>query len=57
MLEDGSNVMWLRDLLPSDLLEARILIFEYDSKCANGKDDPAFVTLEDYKKCLLQSVI
>ncbi|KAF8253065.1 hypothetical protein K440DRAFT_627253 [Wilcoxina mikolae CBS 423.85] len=58
VLEDGRNVMWLRDLLPSDLPEARILTFEYDSKWMQTKrDDPAFVTLEDCGKRLLQSVI
>jgi hypothetical protein len=46
--------MWLRDLLPKDLPQARILTFEYDSKWL---EDPANVTLRDCADQLLQSVL
>jgi len=53
-LSDGSSVMWLRDLLPQDLPDARIMTFEYDSKWLR---DAAKVTLEDCGNRLLEAVI
>jgi hypothetical protein len=53
-LSDGSSVMWLRDLLPADLPDARIMSFEYDSRWLH---DPSLVTLEDCGDRLLESII
>ncbi|KAK3393261.1 hypothetical protein B0H63DRAFT_14817 [Podospora didyma] len=53
-LSDGSSVMWLRELLPKDLPDARIMTFEYDSRWLR---DSALVTLEDCGNRLLESVI
>ena len=53
-LDNGTHVMWLRDLLPKDLPLARILTFEYDSKWL---EDPSFVSLGDCGARLLQSII
>lgn len=46
--------MWLRDLLKTDLPNARIMSFEYDSRWLN---DPAMVSLEDCGERLLESII
>ncbi|PGH14460.1 hypothetical protein AJ80_05905 [Polytolypa hystricis UAMH7299] len=51
---DGSSVMWLRDLLPVDLEEARIMTFEYDSKWL---EDPSYVSLRDCGERLLRSIL
>jgi hypothetical protein len=53
-LGDGSAVMWLRDLLPADLPDARIMSFEYDSKWLH---DPSLVKLKDCGDRLLESII
>ncbi|KAH7308640.1 hypothetical protein B0I35DRAFT_99198 [Stachybotrys elegans] len=46
--------MWLRDLLPRDLPDARVLSFEYDSQWLR---DPNIVTLEDCGNRLLESIL
>lgn len=51
---NGQSVMWLRDLLKTDLPNARITSSEYDSKWLN---DPAMISLEDCGERLLESVI
>lgn len=53
-LPDGSKVMWLRDLLPSNLPDSRVLSFEYDSRWLH---DPSFVDLEACGDRLLESII
>ncbi|KAK3680915.1 hypothetical protein B0T22DRAFT_474365 [Podospora appendiculata] len=53
-MEDGSRVMWLRDLLPRDIPGARVLTFEYDSKWLN---DPSLVSLRDCADRLIESVL
>lgn len=53
-LQDGSRVMWLKDLLPKDLPSARILTFEYDSKWLN---DPSHVSLRDCADRLIESIM
>ncbi|OBT38828.1 hypothetical protein VE00_10774 [Pseudogymnoascus sp. WSF 3629] len=53
-LSDGTSVMWLRDLLPVDLPDARIMSFEYDS---NWLHNPSFVKLKDCGDRLLESII
>lgn len=45
--------MWLRELLPQDRPDKRIMTFEYDSRWLH---DPALVTLEDCGDRLLASV-
>ncbi len=53
--EDGSRgVMWLRDLLPHDVPEARVLTFEYDSKWLK---DPSLVSIRDCADRLIESVL
>ncbi|KAI9786679.1 MAG: hypothetical protein M1839_006230 [Geoglossum umbratile] len=52
--EDGTKVMWLKDLLPEDLPCARILTFEYNS---NWIENPANVDLEQCAHDLLQAII
>jgi hypothetical protein len=54
VLEDGSRVMWLRDLLPQDLPSARILTFEYDTKWLQN---PSSVSLSDCADLLLESIL
>ncbi|KAK0722611.1 hypothetical protein B0T26DRAFT_641226 [Lasiosphaeria miniovina] len=46
--------MWLRDLLPHDVPEARVLTFEYDSKWLK---DPSLVSLRDCADRLIESVL
>ncbi|KAK3320455.1 hypothetical protein B0T19DRAFT_477722 [Cercophora scortea] len=53
-MEDGSRVMWLRDLLPRDIPGARVLTFEYDSKWLK---DPSLVSLRDCADRLIESVL
>lgn len=45
--------MWLRDLLPVDLPDCRVLTYEYDSKWL---EDPVHVSLRDCARGLLSSV-
>ncbi|KAI9768347.1 MAG: hypothetical protein M1840_004955 [Geoglossum simile] len=53
-LDDGSSFMWLRDLLPVDLPQARTMTFKYDSKWLK---DPSFVSLRDCGDRLLKSIL
>lgn len=46
--------MWLRDLLPHDIPNARILTFEYGSKWYK---DPDHVSLRDCGKKLLKRIV
>ena len=46
--------MWLRDLLPQDLPDARIMTFEYDSRWLQ---DPALVDLKACGERLLESIL
>jgi hypothetical protein len=53
-LEDGTEVMWLRDLLKEDIPLARILTFEYNS---TWLENPANVSLKNCAQELLQAII
>jgi len=53
-LEDGTGVMWLRDLLKEDIPLARILTFEYNS---TWLENPANVSLKHCAQELLRAII
>lgn len=52
-LSDGSGDFWLRDFLPHDLPNARVLIYGYDSKLDNSRSTD---NIETMGNALLQSL-
>jgi len=52
--ERGGEFMWLRDALPHDFPNARILTFGYDSHL---QDSSSFASISDYGRVLLAEVV
>jgi hypothetical protein len=52
--KDGSRFHWLRDKLPKDIPDARVLVFKYDSEWYG---DPTHISLRECGAQLLRSLI